>query len=535
MRNMLFVCLFTVLLAMSGARIASGQAAAKPLGEQELSGLLAVGLDDQTLTDRIARGIDFEPSEEVLARLKRAGASDVVLKAVQKASQKRSAPSASAPPAANAITYDQMLLLVSTGIDEQAILNRLSKSPTIFTLSPQQIDALKEAGATDKIIAAMTGARAASSQARDITDLAIILDCSGSMREKTSEGQSKMAVAQQVVTDLVQKIPAGINLAFVIYGHEVFGGADDPRNCQAVKVVRPLSPLDDAGKSELTALIANLRPTGATPIALSLRTAGQELKKNDALCGLVLVTDGLESCKGDPEAEAAALAAKLKIAFGVNVVGFGVSPAEDAALKAIADAGKGKYYSASSAKELAEKMSAVSQQIAQAARKPDTDVIMRRALKFLQPEIEMPPMGEIVLIDAGKPVKEARLYKKGSIAKYGEELRIPSSTAKYDVVFYPQGGEAVLMMKGLTFPERKLIEVKPEEHLGLIRVKGEGTARGIHASVSGSPEQSIYSTQRAKAFGDVMIVPVGKYDVYSNGSLLEEGLVVEAGKLYDLE
>ena len=69
----------------------------------------------------------------------------------------------------------------------------------------------------------------------------------------------------------------------------------------------------------------------------------------------------------------------------------------------------------------------------------------------------------------------------------------------------------------------------------LIKVNGEGRATGIHLSVTGSPKENIYSTQRAKVFGEVMIVPAGKYDVYANGSLIEEGFAVEAGKSYNLE
>src|SRR5207302_1322572 len=110
--------------------------------------------------------------------------------------------------------------------------------------------------------------------------------------------------AKKVVTDLVRNVPDGLNLAFMVYGHEVFPRLNDPRNCQAVKVVRPLSEIDGKGKEELAQFIQKLQPTGATPIALALRMAAVELARNDAFGGLVLITDGMESCKGDPSAEA---------------------------------------------------------------------------------------------------------------------------------------------------------------------------------------------------------------------------------------
>src|SRR5262249_47454081 len=147
------------------------------------------------------------------------------------------------------------------------------------------------------------------SSSGEITDFALILDCSGSMMDKTKEGPSKMEVAKKVVSDLIDKIPSGRRLTFIIYGHNV------EEKGQAVKVVRPLSELDDAGKADLKRAIAVLRPAGHTPIALALQVAGKELTKNDANCGVILITDGMETCHGNPNAEAAKLAANPKLTF----------------------------------------------------------------------------------------------------------------------------------------------------------------------------------------------------------------------------
>lgn len=322
----------------------------KPLGEKDLVSLIDLQIDDAAIVAKISKGgLAFEADDAVLERLKKSGASDALLKAVRAAAsaEKRTAPG-------HAVTYQDVLKLLSLGIDDEAILKRLDKSPTVFTPSAEQVAELKKAGASDKLLAALQTRRTISAAAAElISDFAIVLDCSGSMKEATKEGESKMAVAQRVVTDLIQQIPDGLNVTLVIYGHEVFGGADDPRNCQAVKVVRPLSKLDASGKSELSSLIAELKPTGSTPIALALRTAGAELAKDkDAFSGVVLITDGLETCKGDPEAEAAALAGNLKLTFGVHVIGFDVTPQESESLKEIAAAGKGKYHNAASAAEL---------------------------------------------------------------------------------------------------------------------------------------------------------------------------------------
>jgi hypothetical protein len=520
-----------LVLAGVAISLAWGQAATKPVTEQDIATMVGLGLDDDAIVARIKKsGLAFDVSDAALAKLKSSGASENVVKAVQDAAK---APPAAAPQ--NAVTYDQVLQMLTLGIDEESIFKRLARSPTVFTLDARQTEALKKAGATDKLLAAMSGQRAAPAQGGDVTDLAIILDCSGSMRELTTGGETKMEVAKRVVNDLVQKIPLGLNVTFVLYGHEVYGGADDPRNCQAVKIARPLSPLDAVGKSDLAHMISGLKPTGATPIALSLRTAGQELAKNNALCGLILITDGVETCKGDPAGEAAALVRDLKVSFGVNVVGFGVKPEENAALQSIATAGRGKYYAAANARELTDAIAAIAQEIQTKAKPPEAVTATRRAVKVLQPAVEMPAMAEIVLVETDGPIKEARLYKKASITKYDEEIRIPSPTTKYDLVWYPKEGEGILMVKGISLPERKVMNVKPEDYLGFIKVNGKGTTKGIHVNAVGNPMLSIYSTQRATKFGQVMVVPKGSYDVYVDNNLIEEGLKVEPGKLYELE
>ena len=43
----------------------------------------------------------------------------------------------------------------------------------------------------------------------------------------------------------------------------------------------------------------------------------------------------------------------------------------------------------------------------------------------------------------------------------GEEIRIPSSTEKYEIVWVPKTGMAVVMLKEFTLSERKVIEISP--------------------------------------------------------------------------
>src|SRR5262249_42149224 len=154
-----------------------------------------------------------------------------LIEAVQKSPKGKSP---GAKKGAKADSYPDVVELLENGVDEDTMLGLLAKSPTVFTIGAAEERDLKKAGATARVIAAMKGERGSPSQSAEITDIAIILDCSGSMKEHTKDGKEKMAVARKTVADLIQKIPNGINLCFIVYGHEVFGSVSDPRNCQAV-------------------------------------------------------------------------------------------------------------------------------------------------------------------------------------------------------------------------------------------------------------------------------------------------------------
>ena len=245
---------------------------------------------------------------QTLAQLEQTGVPAEVLTAIRK--------QASGPQAvpANAITYDNVTQLLKIGIPEPAVIKRLQKSPTIFTLDAAQEKELRELGASNQLLDTLRGLRTTANDdnAEKVTDVAVILDCSGSMGELSSDGEVKMNVARQVVGNMIQRFPEGLRFSLIVYGGAT-GGCDD------VRVVRPLSTLDVAAKTFLNSEIHQLQPGGKTPIALALQRAGQELAKYDAVSSVVLISDGKETCSGDPAGEAAELAARFNLRYGVTV------------------------------------------------------------------------------------------------------------------------------------------------------------------------------------------------------------------------
>lgn len=317
---------------------ANAQPGAQPLAEDKILRMLELRIKPEVIATMVQKqGLSFTADAPALDRLKQANVPEVVLEAVRKAGAAK--PS---EPTVKPVSYQDILELLRLGVPEAEVIERLKQSPTTFTLSQEQTDVLKKLGATEKLFDAMGTVRTSVGVASELNNLAIVFDCSGSMSERTAEGRTKMEVARQAAIKLVQEIPEGVRLAFIIYGQ------NRAQECNATQVIRKLEPLDPQGRDALVATIGRLQPVGSTPIALALRVAGEELAKTRAPSGLVLISDGKEMCGGNPASEAATLTEKLKLDFGVQVVGFGVKPDEQQALAEIARAGKGKYYDAPS-------------------------------------------------------------------------------------------------------------------------------------------------------------------------------------------
>jgi hypothetical protein len=122
------------LLAAASPRAVGGQ----PLTEEDLTKLIELQIDDGAIAAKLKKeGIGFAIDEAVIARLKRAGASEVVIVAARAGAADRKAAVAN-----NAITYRDVLRLLLLGLDEKTILKRLERSPTLFTLDASQVEEL---------------------------------------------------------------------------------------------------------------------------------------------------------------------------------------------------------------------------------------------------------------------------------------------------------------------------------------------------------------------------------------------------------
>jgi hypothetical protein len=159
------------------------------------------------------------------------------------------------------------------------------------------------------------------------------------------DGQAKMAIAKQTLHDASIWLTDDLNLAMRAYGNT---SPSDDKNCADSTLLVPFAAENRDG---IRQVMAEIMPLGQTPIAYALNQAANDFAVLESERTVVLVTDGIESCDGDPVAAARDLHAQD---ITIHLIGFGLDSSADedaASLQAIADAAGGRFLTASSVAE----------------------------------------------------------------------------------------------------------------------------------------------------------------------------------------
>lgn len=172
----------------------------------------------------------------------------------------------------------------------------------------------------------------------------IILDASGSMLQRQGS-ERKIEIAKRTLTALTQEtIPAGTAFALRVFGHKEAG------SCRT-DLEMPAAPLDAAVAALKIGSIQAMN-LAKTPIAASLAAVLQDLRGQAGEKVVVLVTDGEETCDGDPAETIEGLRA-AGVDVRVNIVGFAIDDEElKAQFRYWADLGGGGYFDAAGAEQL---------------------------------------------------------------------------------------------------------------------------------------------------------------------------------------
>ena len=186
-----------------------------------------------------------------------------------------------------------------------------------------------------------------------LSALEVVLDASGSMLQR-QDGVRRIDIAKATLSALLRDtVPAGTPFALRVFGHLE---ADSCRTDLEV----PLAPLDTDAVLGLIGGIEAMN-LARTPIAHSLDLVESDLSTVDGERVVILITDGEETCDGDPAAAISTLRGK-GTDLRVNIVGYAIDDLSLAATFADwAELGGGAYFSADNEDQLAEALTAAAQ------------------------------------------------------------------------------------------------------------------------------------------------------------------------------
>ncbi|RWI26255.1 MAG: VWA domain-containing protein [Mesorhizobium sp.] len=169
----------------------------------------------------------------------------------------------------------------------------------------------------------------------------IILDASGSMWAQI-DGKPKLEIARESLRTVLQSVPGDDEIGFMAYGHRQKGSCAD---------IELIVPPQAGSASAISAAADSMKFLGKTPLTAAVKQAAEALKYTEDKATVVLITDVLETCGGDP----CALGKELKetgVDFTADVVGFGLTADEGRQIACLAENTGGKYIQASDEKAL---------------------------------------------------------------------------------------------------------------------------------------------------------------------------------------
>jgi hypothetical protein len=170
-----------------------------------------------------------------------------------------------------------------------------------------------------------------------------ILDASGSMLQRIG-GERRIEIAKSALIGLTEALPSDTGFALRVFGHKEAGSCRTDLEIQEAKIDKP------AAITKIKTITSmNL---AKTPIAASLQKVKDDLNGVKGALLVILMTDGEETCGGDPKAAIESLRSG-GIDVRVNIVGFAI---DEVALKETftqwAQAGNGAFFDAQNAEQL---------------------------------------------------------------------------------------------------------------------------------------------------------------------------------------
>jgi Ca-activated chloride channel homolog len=176
-----------------------------------------------------------------------------------------------------------------------------------------------------------------------------IFDASNSMAGQW-DGERKIDLARQILMEVVDSMESlpNVQMALRVYGHQ---SPVPPQDCNDTKLEVPFGPNN---ASRIRQKLRFINPKGTTPIAHSLELAAADFPPCSNCRNIILlITDGVEACEGDP-CEVSIRLQKAGIILRPFVIGIGNDPGFRETFNCI-----GEYYDAPDREKFREALTVV--------------------------------------------------------------------------------------------------------------------------------------------------------------------------------
>lgn len=173
----------------------------------------------------------------------------------------------------------------------------------------------------------------------DAMRVVIAVDGSGSMAARIG-GRTKLDLAKESTLAFIDGLGPDVDASLLVFGQQGDNSeGGKAKSCGAIDQLAPMS----RDRAALSNAVKQVRAVGWTPLASALQRAQAQLSASTKPGEQVIyvVSDGNETCSGDAVAVARAINTGKTRAI-VNIIGFDLPRADQAALEAVASAGGGK-------------------------------------------------------------------------------------------------------------------------------------------------------------------------------------------------
>jgi hypothetical protein len=186
-------------------------------------------------------------------------------------------------------------------------------------------------------------------QAREDRLVEIILDASGSMNNKLRSGEMRLNLSKKAVEEFVRISDPAAMIALRAYGHQ---SGKERHDCADTRLLVGFGSLY-THREKMVLQTNGLKALGHAPITAALTEAAKDFPPDfSGDMVIILVSDGRETCKGDPCVLAQGLA-KERGKLVIHTIGFNADSLARQQLECIAKATGGKYLLADDAAQLA--------------------------------------------------------------------------------------------------------------------------------------------------------------------------------------